>query len=360
MPPSSRRHFLKLSGLAGATSIIPTSKLDSALKAESTSSRGKAKNLIFLVVDGLSNGTLGLAHHWKLRNEHSPLNWIKLFDHQRIHRALQDTASANSPVTDSAAAVSAWSCGRRVNNDCINTDTSGRVLKPLYAYAKEAGKATGLVTTCRITHATPAGFVTSVPQRDMEDEILKQYLQSDIDVLLGGGARYFKHKQENGSVVDYFSLFKDKGYEVISDSASLAKVSCNLPILGVFSESHIPYAVDRINDPSLRSVPGLANMFKKSLDRLGRNKNGFVLQVEGGRVDHAGHANDPSAILHELLEFDECIPIALEYINSNPDTLLIITTDHGTGGCQLDGSGSNYVGSGPALDRINKLRHSFE
>jgi alkaline phosphatase len=101
-------------------------------------------------------------------------------------------------------------------------------------------------------------------------------------------------------------------------------------------------------------------MFSAALNQLDGAKDGFVLQVEGGRVDHAGHGNDPGSILHEFLEFDACIPIALEFIESHPDTMLVVTTDHGTGGCQLDGAGSAYVGSGPALDRINQLRHSFE
>jgi len=101
-------------------------------------------------------------------------------------------------------------------------------------------------------------------------------------------------------------------------------------------------------------------MFKSALSNLENSKQGFVLQVEGGRVDHAGHANDPGAILHELLEFDECIPVALEFIDKHPDTMLIMTTDHGTGGCQLDGSGARYKDSGPALDRINQFRYSFE
>ncbi len=358
--PSSRRQFLKLSGLAGATTILPSAQVGAALVEESKLSSGRAKNLIFLMVDGLCNGTLGLGHHWKLRNENTSLNWIKLFERQGVRRGFQDTASANSPVTDSAAAASAWGSGERVNNGRINTDSSGLDLKPLFSYAKEAGKTTGLVTTCRITHATPAGFSANVSHRDMEDAIARQYLEREIDVLLGGGARHFKQVQKDGSVTDYLSLFKAKGYEVATDASALAAVNGRSRILGLFSDSHIPYAIDRKNDPSHKNIPGLSEMFRAALSRLGGSKDGFVLQVEGGRVDHAGHANDPGAILHEFLEFDDCIPIALDYIEQNPDTMLIITTDHGTGGCQLDGAGEAYLDSGPALDRINYLKHSFE
>jgi alkaline phosphatase len=358
MPPSSRRKFLKLSGLAGAASMLPACQAVGSLGA--TASGAPAKSVIFLVVDGLCNGTVGLAHHWKLRNEQTPLNWVKLFEREGLTRAYQDTASASSPVTDSAAAASAWGSGKRVNNGSINFDPAGNSLKPIFSYAKEAGKATGLVTTCRVTHATPAGFTANVAKRAMEDEIALQYLEREVDVLLGGGARHFAQQQEDGSVIDQIPRFKDKGYEVVTNVDELSSAKGHGPLLGLFSKSHIPYAIDRKNDRSHRDVPGLADMFRAALDRLDGSKDGFLLQVESGRVDHAGHGNDPAGILHEFLEFDACIPIALEYIDAHPDTMLVVTTDHGTGGCQLDGAGAGYVDSGPALERINQFKYSFE
>ena len=167
-----------------------------------------------------------------------------------------------------------------------------------------------------------------------------------------------KYKKD-GNLVDYVSLFKAKGYEVATDATALAAAKGRSRLLGLFSESHIPYAIDRKNDPTHKDIPSLTDMFRRALYQLDGKNDGFVLQVEGGRVDHAGHANDPGAILHEFIEFDDCIPIALQYIEKNPDTMLIIATDHGTGGCQLDG-GEAYLDSGPALDRINNLQHSFE
>lgn len=312
------------------------------------------------MVDGLCNGTLGLAHHWKLRNEGDRLHWMQLYDRPDLHRCFQDTASASSPVTDSAAAASSWGGGQRVMNGSINVDPSGNELKPILSYAKDAGKKTGLVTTCGITHATPAGFATNVPDRNMEDEIARQYLEREIDVLLGGGSRHFVQTQEDGSTIDYVPLFKSKGYDIALNRSELSSRRSDRRLLGLFSENHVPYAIDRKNDPAFSEVPGLPEMFEAALARLSGAEKGFVLQVEGGRVDHAGHANDPGAILHEFLEYDACIPIALEYIRKHPDTMLIITTDHGTGGCQLDGLGDAYNDSGPALDRINQLSLSFE
>ncbi|WPJ97439.1 alkaline phosphatase [Coraliomargarita algicola] len=364
LTPASRRQFLKLSGLAGAASFLSSS---AAVASASTAGRGaehssgQAKNVIFLVVDGLSNGTVGLAHHWKLRHQQTPLNWMQLFEREDLQRAYQDTASASSPVTDSSAAASSWGCGQRIDNGAVNVDAAGESLKPIFSYAKEAGKATGLVTTCRVTHATPAGFAANVPERNMEDEIAQQYLEREVDVILGGGARHFTQKREDGSVIQYIPRFVDKGYTYVRNRTELTEAAAGQgPLIGLFAKSHIPYAIDRENQQPREDTPSLVDMFRVALARLDRAKDGFVLQVEGGRVDHAGHANDAGAILHEFLEFDACIPLALEYIDAHPDTMLVITTDHGTAGCQLNGAGAGYKDSGPALDRINQLKYSFE
>lgn len=357
IPSQSRRQFLKGAGVAG----LATPLLAQQAAAAKSATKPKAKNLIFLVVDGMCNGTMGLAHHWNIRHRNNLLNWMQLYERPDLRRCLQDTASNSSPVTDSAAAASAWGSGHRLNNGSINTDPGGTPLVPLFVRAKQAGKRAGLVSTCRISHATPAGFVANAPNRNNEDAIIAQYLAREVDLLFGGGARHFKQSGKNGRTIDTFKTFAEAGYVLARDRDQLRRLPRkNKSLLGIFSESHIPYAIDRQNDASMADIPKLTEMFAAALNQLQGSKEGFVLQVEGGRVDHAGHANDPGAILHEQLEFDSCIPIALQFIEKNPDTLLIVTTDHGTGGCQLDGLGNRYNESGPALDRINCFRHSFE
>lgn len=281
---------------------------------------------------------------------------MNLYNQPGWKSSLQDTASASSPVTDSAAAGSAWGSGQRVNNRSINYSTSGEELEPIFVTAKNAGKATGLVSTCRITHATSAAFVANMANRDEEDAIAEQYLERELNVYLGGGLRHFQSEKR-----DLLPAFARKGYDVCLNMQELITLDEKRSrLIGLFSESHMPYAIDRANDPSLSTFPGLEQMFQSALDSLGGRPEGFVLQVEAGRVDHAGHANDPATILQEQLEFDRCIPMAMDFLKQHPDTLVIVTTDHGTGGGQLNGIGHGYNGSGAALDRINRFTASFE
>lgn len=375
MPKStqtSRRNFIKGAGLVGAASAINANQTAAGVFSFPDKQQAlKAKNLIFLVVDGMGTGTLGLAHHWSLRNRNQPLEWMRLFERSDLRRVFQDTASASSPVTDSAAASSSWGCGRRLNNGSINTDAkTGRSFTPLFSHAKRAGKVTGLVTTCHVTHATPAGFAANVMHRNQEDLIARQYYEREIDVLLGGGRHFFQREADpvervavsegQSASFDLIRDFQRKGHRFLQTKKDLARHAGDPRLLGLFSEKHMPFAIDRKHDPALAHVPSLPDMFEAALKSLKVAKDGFVLQVEGGRVDHAGHANDPAAILHEQLEFDACIPIALTFMQAHPDTMVIITTDHGTGGCQLNGAGPGYIDSGPALDRINRYTASFE
>lgn len=352
MPIQTRRRFLKGASLLSASGILAATS-----SAASTGAKNKqAKNIIFLVADGLGSGSLALAHHWKLKNEKRPLEWMQLLGRSDVTLAFQDTASANSPVTDSAAAGSAWGGGHRVNNGAINTNASGAFYEPILKKAKRSGKRIGLVSTCRITHATSASFLANVISRDSEDEIARQYIERDLDVCLGGGLQKFSNSEQ-----DLFPQLKKKGHVICTKLEELSKIkNSQNKILGLFTESHFPYAIDRLANDGSSNLPSLELMFQTAVDSLANHRDGFFLQVEAGRVDHAGHDNDPAAILHETLEFDRCVRTALQFCENNPETLLIVTTDHGTGGGQLDGIGHGYLKSNDALKNINNFKASFE
>ena len=191
------------------------------------------------------------------------LNWIQLLKNNHVVTALQNTASANSLVTDSAAAGSAWGSGQRIANGRINVTANGKHLNPLFSRAKKQGKAIGLVTTTRITHATPASFVSSVEDRDDEASIAKQYLEQEIDVLIGGGARYFN--DDNDALL---KAYTKAGYTYVDTSDKLVKDKHASKLLGLFSESHIPYAIDRKHSGHYDHVPNLEVMFRVALSNL--------------------------------------------------------------------------------------------
>jgi alkaline phosphatase len=352
LPNQSRRRFLKGASLLSASGILAAT----ASVASTGAKNRQAKNIIFLVADGLGSGSLALAHHWRLKNEKKPLEWMQLLGRSDVTLAFQDTASANSPVTDSAAAGSAWGGGHRVNNGAINIDATGSAHEPILKKAKQVGKRIGLVSTCRITHATSASFLANVLSRDSENEIARQYIERDLDICLGGGLQKFSNSEQN-----LLPKFQKKGYAICTKIEELLKIKHPQDkILGLFTESHFPYAIDRLANEGSSNLPSLELMFQTAVDSLANHPDGFFLQVEAGRVDHAGHDNDPAAILHETLEFDRCVRTALDFCENNTDTLLIVTTDHGTGGGQLDGIGHRYLGSNDALKNINNFKTSFE
>ncbi|MFD2035033.1 alkaline phosphatase [Belliella marina] len=289
----------------------------------------KAKNIIFLVSDGMSAGTLNMADILMRHKLGKTSNWISLYESNTVRRSLMDTASANSFVTDSAAAGSAWGGGHRVNNGALNIGPEGKLNEPILQKFKAEGKAVGCVTSVQITHATPASFCVNQSSRNAMPLIAEDYLKLKFDVMMGGGREFFDpSKRSDGR--NLFSEFSEKGFHVVNNKEEMLLASGSKPVLGVFSEDGLPYAVDRENDPELKkNIPSLAEMTKKGIELLNKNNKGFVLQVEGGKVDWAAHGNDASAILYDQIDFDEAVGVAMDFALKDKNTLVIITTDHG-------------------------------
>lgn len=362
----NRRQFLRRSSAASIAAALSAKPTLATSSSRQPGHSPKPKNLIFMVSDGLSAGALSLVERWRQRHDSTSSHWYQLLQQAapKVVRCLQDVASGNALVPDSAAAGSAWGCGERIDNNAINFHNNAPVGAPLYVRAKHKGYATGLVTTARITHATPAAFVANVSHRREEDAIALQYLEREVDCLLGGGSRYFF--AEDGSEKAILAAFRQSGYSLLrSDKELQAAVSAShrlKPLLGLFATNHLPYAIDRSNRNGNchADIPNLPCMMSAALQKLNRADNGFFLQVEAARVDHVAHANDPAGLLHEQMEFDDCIPLALAFLEQNPNTLIVITTDHGCGGSQLNGLWPNYPDSNPAFDRLGDMTASFE
>lgn len=360
---TSRRGFLRASVLTSAL-FGSERALTASETRQAAGNSGTAKNVIMLVSDGMNMGALSLARQYQLGVGGQEPHWTSLYHQRPIVRSLAETFSANSCVTDSAAAASAWGGGKRITNGAINFLPDATEVTPLHEKLQKAGRKTGLVSTATITHATPAGFAANVASRADESVIAEQYLERKVDVLLGGGQKFFS--------AELRQKYTAAGYDVFEQRRKLMQAphTALKPMLGLFSESHLPYSIDRNNVPAIaEAVPTLAEMAQAALDRLQHAADGFFLLIEGARVDHAGHANDAAASIHDQIAFDEAIGTALQFIDKNPDTLLIITTDHGCGGIQMNGvSIKQNQEFGPGLynasnfyfDRIKAFNRSLE
>jgi alkaline phosphatase len=178
-----------------------------------------------------------------------------------------------------------------------------------------------------ITHATPAGFCVSSKSRGEQPEIAEKYLELRFDVMMGGGEKYFIDRKDGRNM---YQEFKQAGYHVVHDAAAMTATDATKPVLGVFAKDGLPYELDRKHDPELlKKVPSLAEMTAKAIALMKDHKNGFCLQVEGGKVDWAAHANDAPALIYDQVAFDEAIKVAIDFAEKDGNTLVVITTDHG-------------------------------
>lgn len=334
---------------AGILPSIPLTQTFTLKKA------GKAKNIIFLVSDGMSIGTLTMADQLRYLRDGIGSNWLNLYREQRATRALMDMASLNSLVTDSSAASSSWGSGHRVNNGAVNMSPDGQKYTPILQKFKDAGKAVGCVTSVQITHATPAGFSVATEARGDQSKIAELYLERRYDVMLGGGTEYF-HKDNRSDKRDLFGDFTNSGYTVATTRDELKKIgSPDGPVLGVFNKESIPYYIDHLNTADdLARVPTLAEMTDHALRMLSNNSNGFMVQIEGGKVDWAAHNNDAAGILYDQLAFDDAVGVALAFAEGRDDTLVVITSDHGNANPGLlSGSDANQK-----FERLLQFKHS--
>jgi alkaline phosphatase len=261
------------------------------------------------------------------------------------------TSSANSLVTDSAPASSAMATGKKTNNGVISQNSTaiqgkrdGENLTTILEMAEDSGLSTGLITTTRITQATPSAFYAHVDTRDNECEIADQLFASGVEVILGGGLQYFTGENDTdplgnygkrGDERDLLNEFESQGYALVYNRSSFQKVDSNTTerLLGLFDSSHMQYDLERLSGEE--RDPSLADMTSKTISILSRNPKGFFLMVEGGRIDHAGHERNISKNIADTLAFDEAVKVATDFASLNNDTLVIVTADHECGGLVL-------------------------
>jgi len=309
-----------------------------------------AKNVILFIGDGLGAGQMALGVRYARMVEDRESNLEQLMSDGNTGYALAN--AYGSQVTDSAAAGSQLATGVKARNETLSMSPSGDRTETILEWAEGRGLATGLVTNMRLTHATPAAFaVHEISRYEPETVILDQMLfEHDVDVLLGGGARALVpagHRvseflpgvpaeldgdSRRRDELDRISEAQERGYTIVSDRHALAQASGNAEkLLGLFAASHMPYVVDT-RTMGLDGVPSLEDSTAAALEVLARADAGFFLMVEAGRIDYGGHDNDAGAMLNEILDFDAALGAGIAFQREHPDTLIIVTADHGTGG----------------------------
>jgi alkaline phosphatase len=306
----------------------------------------KAKNVIFLIADGLSvSHRTGARLLSKGMTEGKANGRLNLDDIEL--RAFIGTSATDSIATDSANTMSAYMTGHKsaINALGVYADRTPatlddpRVETIAEAIRRTSKKSIGVVSTAEIEDATPAAVVSHTRKRGDKADIVGMFYDVKPDVILGGGSAYFLGKDIPGSKrkddKDYIALFKDAGYTLATDKTELdtAAGTNSGKILGLFHTGNMDTILDRKflkkgTVEKFPNQPGLADMTKAALAELSKNPEGFFLMVEAASVDKMSHPMDWDRALYETIEFDQVIGMAREFAKANPDTLIVVTGDH--------------------------------
>ncbi|CAO3591466.1 unnamed protein product [Absidia cylindrospora] len=344
--PSSPKNKTKKRVIAGVIICVASAiVISSAAVLFSGNNKAPKRNVIMMISDGFGPASETYArqyHQW--REDLEPKEAMLPLD--EIHVGHSRTQSSSSLVTDSAAGATAFSCGLKSYNGAIGVNPSKEACGTVLESAKHhRDMLTGLVVTSRITHATPASFSAHIEWRDWEPEIAEQQighnpLGRSVDLMFGGGSCEFLSNTTEGSCRsdqrDLFEEAKDQfGWTVKrtrQDFDAIHENEPHLPLMAIFTPQHMSYEIDR--NPSVE--PSLKEMTAKALSILSKasqdTDRGFFLMIEGSRIDMAAHSNDPAAHVYEILEYQHTVELVKEFVRNNPDTVVISTSDHETGG----------------------------
>jgi alkaline phosphatase len=294
----------------------------------------RPKNIILMIGDGMGLSQVSAAmfsNNAKLNLEQMPvLGFHKSYSYDDL-------------VTDSAAGATAFACGIKTFNGAIGVDKDTLAVKTILEEAEEMGLATGLIATSTIVHATPAAFISHVVSREQYEEIAVDMLKTPIDLLVGGGKKYFDRR--DADTRNLYQEFATKGYKVTDYSqedivdmrwdptSNLIYLTADKHPLNVGAgRDYLPFATRR----------GL-----EFLEKRGKDK-GFFIMIEGSQIDWACHANDGKLAIKEALDFDRAIGEALDFARSRGNTLVIVTADHECGGMAINPN-----------SKMNKLETAF-
>lgn len=314
--------------LLGTTLLLSILSFANAAGADETGptkAPSRPKNIVIMVGDGMGPSYTSAYRYYKDNPDTEEVEQT-VFDRLLVGMASTYPASVSGYITDSAAAATALATGVKSYNGAISVDTQKQPLPTILEKAKSLGLSTGVAVKSQINHATPAAFLTHNESRKNYDAIALSYLDSNADVFLGGGQKYFS--------AELLAQFSAKGYQHITRLEDLATIA-QPKVLGLFAEVQLPWAIDE------KDAKKLSTLTQKALSLLSQNDQGFVLLVESSLIDWAGHNNDIATAMGEMDEFSNAIEMVEQFVREHPDTLMVITADHNTGGLSI-GADNNY------------------
>lgn len=303
------------------------------------------KNIIMVVGDGMGpayttayryfHNTKQLGADYLTTNRTDKIEET-VFDRHLVGMASTYPALVSGFVTDSAASATALATGVKSYNGAIGVDENKQPVQTVLQWAKIKGMKTGVAVTSHINHATPASYAAHNEYRRNYNEIADSYMDDKVngqfvlDVMLGGGWEYFIREDRN-----LVKEFQSAGYQYIDSLDGLSKLKPNKSVLGLFGVEGMPWALDM---PNHQRLPALTKAAVKQLE----NDKGFFLLVEGSQIDWSGHSNDIASAMIEMQDFALTLEWLEQYVQANPDTLVVVTADHSTGGLSIAANG-NYA-----------------
>ncbi|MFB9110087.1 alkaline phosphatase [Flavobacterium gyeonganense] len=287
-------------------------------KNQKAFTKKKPKNVILLIGDGM-----GLAQIYA--GYTANIGQLSLFNIPT--QGLSITKSSDSYITDSAAGATAMATGSKTNNRFISVDENEKPLEAITQQLAKKNFKTAIISAGNITDATPAAFYAHQPERSYNEPIAYDFLSNSADILIGGGVKEFKTRKDGK---DLSKILIEKGYSFSDKFGSLDTIKKNKMV--VLDDSAVISVKDGRGDFLVKSFIKTTNTFAKT-------KNPFFIMAEGAQIDYGGHQNNLEYVVREMLDFDQLVGKAMEYVDKNPETLLIVTADHETGGLSLiDGS----------------------
>jgi len=346
-----------------SVALLSCSTLDKTRPTEA-----KVKNVIMIIGDGMGPQQVGLLLSYARQAPHSVIaNRTTALDRmmEQGRLGISMTYTADTLVTDSAASATQLATGKFAGAEMLGLDKDGNAQENIIEKARRLGKATGLVSDTRITHATPAAFASHQTHRSQENNIPEDLLATEADVMLSGGLSYWIPEQASdkkslihqqlahitGNSVEIKSSRKDaknllniaqqKGYTLAFNNEQLQQAKGKT--LGLFAGSGMQNGIDEAQhrNDARHAQPTLSEMSAQALKILDRNERGFFLMIEAGQIDWASHRNDTGLLLHEMLRFNDTLNTVLDWSANRQDTLIIVTADHETGGFGFSYSAEN-------------------